>query len=142
MPLILPVSLVLLLAAGPAVPATAVRGTKDTKDTQKDTKDTQKDTKEKDKQKDTKKKDKKAKKKEDGEKKPKGDNAAKSKYPAFKLDDHPSIHFAKGTHLDFRGRFAADVHDSDAPDADTTESSAIDLGKKRLGVSGEIANVV
>src|SRR5436190_1561696 len=50
MPLILPVSLVLLLAAGPAVPATAVRG--------------------------------------------------------------------------------------------TTESSAIDLGKKRLGVSGEIANVV
>src|SRR5262249_33616133 len=32
--------------------------------------------------------------------------------------------------------------DSDAPNADPTETSAIDLGKKRLGVSGEIANVV
>src|SRR5205085_300960 len=63
-------------------------------------------------------------------------------YPEFKLDDHPSIHFAKGTHLDFKGRFAADVKDTDAPPADTTEVSAVDLGKKRLGVEGEIHNDV
>jgi phosphate-selective porin OprO and OprP len=66
----------------------------------------------------------------------------KDKYPEFKLDDHPSIHFAKGTHLDFKGRFAADVKDTDAPAADTTETSAVDLGKKRLGVEGEIHNDV
>ena len=64
------------------------------------------------------------------------------KYPFFRLDDHPSFHFGKGTHLDLRGRFAADVLDSDAPDPDDTETASIDLGKKRLGVSGEIANVI
>ena len=90
---------------------------------------------------DKKKKDDGQKGKENGKKKEKKKKKA-DEYPQFRLDDHPSIHFAKGTHLDFRGRFAADVHDSDAPDADTTESSTIDLGKKRLGVSGEIANVV
>src|SRR5689334_7348429 len=92
-------------------------------------------------------KDKGKKKKDDGQgkKKKKEDGKGKKKsdeYPQFKLDDHPSIHFAKGTHLDFRGRFAADVKDADAPDADTTEASAIDLGTKRLGVSGEIANAI
>jgi phosphate-selective porin OprO and OprP len=82
-------------------------------------------------------------KKEDGKKvKQKKEKKKDDEYPQFTLDDHPSIHFAKGTHLDFRGRFAVDGHDSDAPDADTTETSAIDLGKKRLGVSGEIANVI
>ena len=64
-------------------------------------------------------------------------------YPSFTLDgDHPSIHFAKGTHLDFRGRFAADRTSSGAPSDDPLETSSIDLGKKRLGVSGEIGNAV
>jgi phosphate-selective porin OprO and OprP len=88
---------------------------------------------------------KKAKQKKDDEQKPKkkkdeGKKAAE--YPQFKLDDHPSIHFGKGTHLDFRGRFAPEIHDSDAPDADNAETSSVDLGRRRLGVSGEIANVV
>jgi phosphate-selective porin OprO and OprP len=84
-----------------------------------------------------------AEKKDTGKKKKKKDDEQKAdKYPEFKLDDHPSIHFGKGTHLDFRGRFSADIKDLEAPEADTTETSAIDLGKKRLGVSGEIVNAV
>lgn len=64
-------------------------------------------------------------------------------YPSFRLDgDHPSVHLGKGTHLDFRGRFAADRTASDASSDDPVERSTIDLGKKRLGVSGEIANAV
>jgi phosphate-selective porin OprO/OprP len=75
-------------------------------------------------------------------KEPKEQKKEEEKYPFFRLDDHPSFHFGKGTHLDLRGRFAADVLDSDAPDPDETETASIDLGKKRLGVSGEIANVI
>ena len=88
---------------------------------------------------------KKAEGKQEDDKKPKKDKGKKKKekeYPEFKLDDHPSIHFAKGTHLDFKGRFAADVKDSDAPAADESETSSVDLGKKRLGVAGEIHNDV
>ena len=49
----------------------------------------------------------------------------------------------QGTHLDFRARFAADVTDSDAPTRRSPgELAAVDLGKKRIGVSGEIANAV
>jgi phosphate-selective porin OprO/OprP len=61
--------------------------------------------------------------------------------PTFRLDDHPSIHFGKGTHLDFRARFSADMKGSEAETGDSTETSAIDLGKKRIGISGEIRNV-
>lgn len=80
-------------------------------------------------------KDEKKKKKKDG------DGKGEEK-PVFRLDDHPSIHFGKGTHLDLRARFAADATDSEASTADPTETSTIDLGKKRLGVSGEIRNAV
>jgi len=66
----------------------------------------------------------------------------KTEYPFFRLDDHPSIHFGKGSHLDFRARFAADADDSDAPTDDPEETAGIDLGKKRIGVSGEIKNAV
>ena len=67
----------------------------------------------------------------------------KNAYPFFRLDDdHPSLHLGKGTHLDFRGRFAADGTDSEASTADPAETSTIDLGKKRLGISGEIKNVM
>lgn len=75
-------------------------------------------------------------------KKDKDDKKPKAEYPFFRLDDHPSIHFGKGTHLDFRARFAADYDDSEAPSDDPTETSSVDLGKKRLGVSGEIVNAV
>jgi phosphate-selective porin OprO/OprP len=66
----------------------------------------------------------------------------KTEYPFFRLDDHPSIHFGKGSHLDFRARFAADATDSEAPTDDPLETSNVDLGKKRIGVSGEIKNAV
>ena len=67
----------------------------------------------------------------------------KDTYPEFRLDDdHPSIHLGKGTHVDFRGRFAVDGTDSETSTDDPAETSSIDLGKKRLGVSGEIKNVV
>jgi phosphate-selective porin OprO and OprP len=64
------------------------------------------------------------------------------KYPTFELNDHPSIVFGKGTHLDFRARFSADYDESDASTDDPEERSALDLGKKRLGISGEIKNVI
>lgn len=86
---------------------------------------------------------------DDGRQKPEGDKEKRPKdkeaatYPVFRLDDeHPSVHFGKGTHLDFRARFAADRTSSEASSADPVEVSTIDLGKKRIGVSGEIKNAV
>jgi phosphate-selective porin OprO/OprP len=81
----------------------------------------------------------KTKKKKDADK---AEKKPKEEYPFFRLDDHPSIHFGKGTHLDFRARFAAELTDSEAPSDDPLETSSIDLGKKRIGVSGEIVNAV
>jgi phosphate-selective porin OprO/OprP len=78
-------------------------------------------------------------KKEDGKDKKK--KKAKD-YPQFKLDDHPSIHFGKGTHLDFRGRFTPEWQTSDAPPDKPEDTASVDLGKKRLGVSGEIVNAL
>lgn len=64
-------------------------------------------------------------------------------YPSFTLaGDHPSIHFGKGSHLDFRGRFAAGRTGSDAPSDDPLKTSSITLGQKRIGVGGEIGNAV
>jgi phosphate-selective porin OprO/OprP len=74
--------------------------------------------------------------------KPENEPTDKKTTPTFRLDDHPSIHFGKGTHLDFRARFAADMKDSEVETEDSEERSAIDLGKRRIGISGEIRNVV
>jgi phosphate-selective porin OprO/OprP len=61
--------------------------------------------------------------------------------PRFRLgDDHPEIDFGKGSRLEFRARFAADHTDSEASTADPVEASTIDLGKRRIGVAGEIKN--
>jgi phosphate-selective porin len=62
--------------------------------------------------------------------------------PEFRLGDDPSSHFGPGTHLDFRARFSADRRDSELPIAEPLETSTIDLGKRRVGVSGEYRNVV
>src|SRR5688500_2717217 len=59
----------------------------------------------------------------------------KEEYPQFRLDDHPSIVFGKGTHLDLRARFSADTADSEASTDDPAETSTTDLGKRRIGVS-------
>lgn len=67
----------------------------------------------------------------------------KETYPFFRLDDdHPALHLGKGTRIDFRGRFAFDNDHSEASTEDPEEHSTLDLGKKRLGVSGEIVNAV
>ncbi len=67
----------------------------------------------------------------------------KQTYPFFRLDDdHPALHLGKGTRIDFRGRFAADADHSDASTEDPAEASVLDLGKKRLGISGEIVNAI
>lgn len=67
----------------------------------------------------------------------------KQTYPFFRLDDdHPALHLGKGTKIDFRGRFAVDGDHSDASTEDPEEAATVDLGKKRLGVSGEIVNAV
>lgn len=79
-------------------------------------------------------------------KEPKGQKPKKEKpkeeYPQFRLDDHPSIVFGKGSHLDLRARFSVDTADSDASTEDPAETSTTDLGKRRIGVSGEIANII
>ena len=78
-------------------------------------------------------------------KKDKEEKAAKKpkkEYPQFRFDDHPSIHFAKGTRIDFRARVQEDIKKSDAPTVGTTEASTIDLAKREVGISGEIRNAV
>src|SRR4029450_3943693 len=73
---------------------------------------------------------------QEGDGKKKKDEAKKAEdqksEPQFRLDDHPSIHFGKGTHLDFRARFAFDWDDSEAPSDDPSEVSTIYLGQKRI----------
>ena len=57
----------------------------------------------------------------------------------FKLgDEHPEFDLGKGSRIELRARFAADRSDSEASTADPAEVSNIDLGKRRIGVSGEI----
>src|SRR5262245_37921995 len=90
------------------------------------------------KQKDSKKK--KESKEDSKEQKPK-EEKPKKKHPYFEVADQPAINFGKGTHLDFRARFAADESDSEAADLNDAEVTTFDLGKKRLGVSGEIRNI-
>ncbi|HET7698075.1 MAG TPA: porin [Vicinamibacterales bacterium] len=61
--------------------------------------------------------------------------------PVFKLgDEHPEFDLGKGSRIELRARFAADRSGSDASTADPAEVSTIDLGKRRIGVSGEIRN--
>ena len=63
--------------------------------------------------------------------------------PIFKLgDEHPEFDLGKGSRLEVRARFAADRADSDASTAEPADVSTIDLGKRRIGVSGEIRNAV
>ena len=61
--------------------------------------------------------------------------------PTFRWDDHPSIRLGKGTHIDFRARFQADTRRSDAPLTDAN-APEFDIARRRLGVEGEIKNIV
>ena len=64
-----------------------------------------------------------------------------SSQPTFRWDDHPSIHLGKGTHIDFRARFQLDGRRSDAPLTDDDDAE-FDIARRRLGVEGEIKNIV
>jgi phosphate-selective porin len=76
-------------------------------------------------------------------KKPKPKEAQpKEDYPVFRLADHPRLVFGKGTHLDFRARFSADKTDFEPATGASSETSTTDLGKRRIGVSGEIADII
>ena len=69
--------------------------------------------------------------------------ADKKPKSAFRLgDDHPEFDLGKGSKLEIRARFAADYRDSESPAEDPAEVSSIDLGKRRIGVAGEIRNAV
>jgi phosphate-selective porin OprO/OprP len=71
-----------------------------------------------------------------------GQTPAKPK-SKFRLgDDHPEIDLGKGSRLEFRARFAVDGSDSEASTEDPLEKSNIDLGRRRIGVSGEIRNAI
>ena len=66
--------------------------------------------------------------------------AAPASQPMFRWDDHPSIRFGGGTHIDLRARFSGDVRDSDVPLPDE-EIGAFDIARRRIGVEGEIRNI-
>jgi phosphate-selective porin OprO/OprP len=61
--------------------------------------------------------------------------------PTFRWDNHASIRLGRGTHIDFRARFQGDRRESDAPLADEDRSS-FDIARRRIGVEGEIRNIV
>ena len=62
--------------------------------------------------------------------------------PEFRFEDRPSLHIAKGTHIDFKARLQQDVTRSDATTADAGEFETVDLGRRIIGVEGEIANAL
>src|SRR3954469_21850541 len=73
-----------------------------------------------------------------GGKKQKGEK----KIDRYRWEDHPSIHFGKGTHIDFRARFQGDVRSSEAAAGDAEEEAGLDIARRRVGVEGEIRNVL
>src|SRR5215208_2705990 len=72
----------------------------------------------------------------------KAPKAPKEQKPEFRFEDHPSLHIAKGTHIDFKARVQKDVTRSDAATSDPGEFETVDLAKRMIGVEGEIANAL
>ena len=66
------------------------------------------------------------------------------RFPRVEWEDHPSLRLGRGTRIDFRARFQWDVRHSEAPfgDNDDVESGAGDLARRRIGIEGEIFNIV
>jgi phosphate-selective porin OprO/OprP len=77
---------------------------------------------------------------QDKQAKPKKDKQARE--GVFEWDDHPSLRFGKGTRIDFRARLAGELRDSEAPFDGDEATDSLDIAKRRLGVAGEIRNVV
>ena len=80
--------------------------------------------------------------KEQDAKAPKAPKEPKEQKPEFRFEDHPSLHIAKGTHIDFKARVQEDVTRSEAATADAGDNDTEDLGKQVIGVEGEIANAL
>jgi phosphate-selective porin OprO and OprP len=60
----------------------------------------------------------------------------------FRWDEHPSLHLAKGTRIEFRARFSGDVRESDAFLDAAEENSGLDIARRRVGVAGELRNAI
>jgi phosphate-selective porin len=65
----------------------------------------------------------------------------KPKKRVFTWEDHPSLRLGKGTHIDFRVRVQDEISRSDAS-ADMSDASANDRVRRRIGIEGEIANLI
>ena len=65
-------------------------------------------------------------------------------FPRVEWRDHPSLRLGPGTRIDFRARFQWDVRRSDAPFGDDEDeaSGAVDFARRRLGVAGEILDII
>jgi phosphate-selective porin OprO/OprP len=61
----------------------------------------------------------------------------------FRWDDRPSLRLGKGTRIDFKARFQGDVDSTDASfGEDEGDDSNIDIARRRIGIEGEIADIV
>jgi phosphate-selective porin len=58
----------------------------------------------------------------------------------FRWGAHPSLRFKDTVRIDFRGRFQGDVRRSEAPFED--EDDALDVAWRRIGIDGEIRNLL
>ena len=58
----------------------------------------------------------------------------------FRWGDHPSLRIKDVVRIDFRGRFSGDLRRSQAPLED--EDHTIDIARRRIGVEGEVRNLL
>lgn len=63
-------------------------------------------------------------------------------FPRVEWGDHPSVRFGRGTRIDFRARFQVDVRGSEAPFGDDDESDSVDFARRRIGIEGEILDII
>ncbi len=73
-----------------------------------------------------------------------GREKSEETFPRFEWGDHPSLRLGRGTRIDLRLRLQLDVRGSEAPfgDDDELNSDAVDLARRRLGIEGEILNII
>jgi phosphate-selective porin OprO/OprP len=57
-------------------------------------------------------------------------------------DDHLSLHFGTGTHVELRGRFQGDLRESDALLDAVEDNAGLDIARRRIGAAGEIRNAI
>jgi phosphate-selective porin OprO/OprP len=73
---------------------------------------------------------------------PKAKKDKQAREQGFEWEDHPSLRFGKGSRIDFRARLAGELRDSEAPFGDEERTDRLDIARRRLGVAGEIRNLV